>query len=229
MDKQTKIALRDHLFSFITENKKNLIAQVLENRTRYMTVVLEDIFKSFNANAVVRSADCFGLQDVHIIENKYEYEFNPHVAKGAAKWINIHHHNELENNTISCLNELKNQGYRIVATTPHTDDVSLPNFDVTKGKFALVYGTEQFGISDLVRDHADEFLRIPMHGFTESYNISVSAALCFYELSNKLHSSHLDWKLDGEERLDLELQWVRKIVTRSEFYERNFLQSLQKK
>lgn len=229
MDKKTKIALKDYLFSFITENKKGLIDKVLNSRTRYMTVVLEDLFKSFNANAVIRSADCFGLQDVHLIENKYDYEFNPHVAKGAAKWINIHHHNELENNTLACLNSLKSKGYRIVATTPHTDDTLLPDFDINKGKFALVFGTEQFGISDIVRQNADEFLRVPMHGFTESYNISVSAALCFYELSNKLQSSDLDWKLTEEEILDIELQWVRKIVTRSEYYERDFLRKWNNK
>ena len=228
MDQNTKIALKEHLFSFITDHKKELIDQVLEKRTKYMTVVLEDIFKSFNANAVIRSADCFGVQDVHIIENNFKYEFNPHVAKGAVKWINRYKYDEESNNTVSCLQSLKKQGYRIIATTPHTNEVSLPDFDVSKGKFALVFGTEQFGISDLVKEHADEFLAIPMHGFTESYNISVSAALCFYELSNKLHQSSIDWKLTEEEVLDIKLNWARKIVTRSEFYEKNFLNSLEK-
>ena len=226
MELQTKIALRDHLFSFITDHKKGLIEEVLGKRTRYMTVVLEDIFKSFNANAVIRSADCFGVQDIHIIENQFEYEFNPHVAKGAVKWIDRNHYSEKENNTVDCLNKLKADGYRIVATTPHTDDVLLPDFDVEKGKFALVFGTEQFGISDLVRENADEFLRVPMHGFTESYNISVSAALCFYELSNKLHNSDLDWNLSKEENLEIQLDWARKIITRSEDYEREFLKKI---
>lgn len=225
MDRKTKIALRDHFFSFITDHKKGLIDEVLSKRTRYMTVVLEDIFKSFNANAVMRSADCFGIQDVHIIENKHQYEFNPHVAKGAVKWLDRHYYSEKENNTVDCINKLKSEGYRIVATTPHTDDVLLPDFDIEKGKFALVFGTEQFGISDLVRENADEFLRVPMHGFTESYNISVSAALCFYELSNKLHESKINWNLSEDENLDLHIDWARKIITRSEEYEKYFLEN----
>ena len=85
----------------------------------------------------MRSADCFGVQDVHIIENKHEYEFNPHVAKGAVKWLDRHHYCEKEDNTLDCLNKLKSDGYRIIATTPHTDDVLLPDFDVSKGKFAF--------------------------------------------------------------------------------------------
>jgi len=225
LDRKTKIALRDHFFSFITDHKKGLIDEVLSKRTRYMTVVLEDIFKSFNANAVMRSADCFGIQDVHIIENKHQYEFNPHVAKGAVKWLDRHYYSEKENNTVDCINKLKSEGYRIVATTPHTDDVLLPDFDIEKGKFALVFGTEQFGISDLVRENADEFLRVPMHGFTESYNISVSAALCFYELSNKLHESKINWNLSEDENLDLHIDWARKIITRSEEYEKYFLEN----
>ena len=229
MNKETKLALREYFFSFITDHKKALIDEVLSKRTRYMTVVLEDLYKSFNANAVMRSADCFGIQDVHIIENQHEYEFNPHVAKGAVKWLDRFRYNEKENNTLDCINKLKKEGYRIVATTPHTDDVLLPEFDINKGKFALVFGTEQFGISDLVRENADEFLRVPMHGFTESYNISVSAALCFYELSNKIHESNVDWKISDEEILDLHLEWSRKIITRSEEYEKYFFENHSKK
>ena len=90
----------------------------------------------------------------------------------------------------------------------------------------MVFGTEQFGISDIVRENADEFLRVPMHGFTESYNISVSAALCFYELSNKLHKSDIDWKLTENEHLQNQINWARKIITRSEDYEREFLKKL---
>lgn len=226
MTEETKIKLREYFFSYITDHKKGLIEEVLSKRTRYMTVVLEDMFKSFNANAVIRSADCFGVQDVHIIENENEYEFNPHVAKGSAKWIDRNFYSEKDNNTVDCINKLKADGYRIVATTPHTDDVLLPDFDIEKGKFALVFGNELEGISDLVRENADEFLRVPMHGFTESYNISVSAALCFYELSNKLHSSELDWKLTEAEILDLHLDWARKIITRSEDYEKYFFENI---
>lgn len=228
MDKSTKIAFRDYLFSFISENKKVLIAQTLSKRTRYITPVLEDIYNSFNTNAVLRSADCFGIQDIHLIENKHEYEFNPHVAKGAVKWLNVYRHKAKQNNTMHCINELKSKGYRIVATTPHTDEVLLPNFDIEKGKFAVVFGSEQFGVSELVKQNADEFLKIPMYGFTESYNISVSAALCFYELTKSIQKSTLKWQLNETEQLNLEIQWAKKIVSRSHYHEKEFIKKLNK-
>ena len=183
-----------------------------------MTVVLEDIFQPHNASAVVRSCDCFGVQDLHVIENKFEYEVNPKVVMGASKWIDIHKYGselDVTNHTKSTLQSLKKQGYRIVATTPHTNDVSLDEFDVST-PFALVFGTEYEGISDIVKEEADEFLKIPMYGFTESFNISVSAALCMQHLAFKMRNEKVDFGLTKEEKEVLLLRWYKKIVTSSE-------------
>ena len=214
----------ENLEKFITERRKNKFAEVLNNRTRYLTVVLEDLYQPHNASAVLRSCDLFGVQDIHIIENQNEYTVNPEIAVGASKWLNTIKYDKLENNTLDAINKLKKQGYRIVATTPHTNDIELKDFDITKGKFALVFGSELPGITEIVKENADEFLKIDMYGFTESFNISVSVALFLRELVEKLHKSDLDWKLTENEYQQIYLQWLKTTVKDSE----NILKKLNK-
>lgn len=211
-----------HLSSLVTEQRLEKIESVLNNRMDYMTVALENIYQPHNASAVLRTCDCFGVQNVHIIENDNEYNINPDVALGSTKWIDMHKYSEKKNNTLDAINHLKNEGYRIVATTPHTDDVDLDDFDVTKGKFALIFGTELTGISDIVRDNADEYLKIPMYGFTESFNISVSAAIIMNHLNHKIRISDADWKLTPERKEMLKLQWLKNSVKRVEIIEKEF-------
>ena len=177
--------LINYLEGFVSDRRKNRLKEVLAERTRHMTVVLEDVYQAHNASAVLRSCDCFGVQDVHFIEKRNKLKISEDVSMGSTQWLNIKKYNEEENNTASCLQQLKNQGYRIVATTPHKNDKTLSELDVTK-PFALVFGTEIDGVTDTVFDMADEFVKIPMYGFTESFNISVSAALCMYELTTRI-------------------------------------------
>lgn len=211
------------LEDFVTEKRANLFDQVIQNRTRYITLALEDIYQSQNASAVLRTADCFGIQDVHIIENKNEYQINPDVALGASQWLNMYKYNQVENNTLQAIQKLKQNGYRIVATTPHKNDVDLPNFDLTKGKVALFFGTELHGLSDLMTENADEYLKIPMYGFTESFNISVSAAIILHHLKEKLLHSNIDWKLSKEETEKIKLDWLKQTIKSSEMLIQKFL------
>lgn len=211
-----KEALIEHLKEFATPKRVETLQRVLESRTNYLTVVLEDIYQPQNASAVLRSADGFGIQNVHIIENNHEYMINPMVEKGASSWLSLNSYNREENNTKRAIQALKADGYRIVATTPHTDDVNLENFDITKGKTAIVFGTEVTGISDIVREEADEFLKIPMHGFSESFNISVSAAIVMHHLRLKMEQSNVEWQLSKDEFNEVLLEWLSKTVGASE-------------
>ena len=204
------------LGEFVTEERLKLFKSVLENRTRYITVVLEDIYQPHNASAVLRTADCFGIQDVHIIENRNEYNINPDVALGSNKWLNLIKHNKKSNNTLDVIDNLKKDGYRIVATTPHTNDVSLNEFDLLKGKVALFFGTELNGLSKPMLNNADEYLRIPMYGFTESFNISVSASIILNELTGILRKSNLPWHLSQNEKEIIILRWLMNSIKRSE-------------
>ena len=212
----SQFQLIQYLEQFISSDRLAIFDKVLEQRTRYITVMLEDIYHSQNASAVLRTCDCFGIQDVHIVENCNEYNINPDVTLGSNKWLNLNYYNEEEDNTLKAINHLKGQGYRIVATSPHINDVELQDFDYAAGKIALVFGTEQDGISEVVRDNADEFLKIPMFGFTESFNISVSAAICLHHLVLKLKSSAVDWKLCVNEMEELKVDWLKKSIKRSE-------------
>lgn len=219
LTKNQKELLLLKLISFISDNKKALFDQIIQNRTRYLTLVLEDIYQPQNASAVLRTADCFGIQDVHIIENRNEYFINPEVALGASKWLSIHRYNEAENNTLQVIRKLKTEGYRIVATMPHKSDISLYDMDMNQ-KTALFFGTELNGLSTVVQEHADLFVKIPMYGFTESYNISVSAALCIQELNKKMRTEDIDWKLSEPDQLDIMLGWAKAVVKESEKVER---------
>ncbi len=208
---QQKQELLDKLLEMISDHKNDLFKSIIENRSRHLTVVMEDIFQSQNASAVLRSADCFGVQDVHIIENRNEYTLNPLVALGSSKWITMHKYSEFPNNTEAAFKHLRSQGYQIVATTPHLNDIELNDLDISK-KTALVFGTEMEGLSDYAIENADIHMKIPMYGFTESFNISVSAALCMHHLSEKMRKIDLDWKLSDIEKMDVLLNWARSVV-----------------
>ncbi len=217
-----KKKLINYLSDFVTEHKIEIFDKIIESRTKYLTVVLEDIYQPHNASAVLRTADCFGIQDVHVIENSNVYEINPDVALGSSNWISLKKYNEFENNTLDTIQKLKKEGYRIVATTPHTIDVNLEDFDLNKGKVALFFGTELRGLSDLMLENADEFLKIPMHGFTESFNISVSASIILHNLTLRLRSSDLNWKLTAQEKENVYLDWLRVAIKDSKSIEEQF-------
>lgn len=216
-------ALLEFLLPMVNENRLSLIERVLSKRTRYMTVVLEDIFQPQNASAVLRTCDCFGIQDVHVIENRNTFELNPEVELGAAQWLTINKYNDSPENTRNAIQSLQSKGYRIVATTPHTNDVQLEDFDITKGKVALLLGTEMHGLSETAMNLADSYLKIPMVGFTESFNISVSAAIIIHYLNYKLRKSDVQYELFPDEKEQIRLQWVKNSVNNIYNIEKGFL------
>lgn len=215
--------LIDHLSGFVTEKRKDLIFKTIEDRTDYLTVVLEDIYQPHNASAVLRTCDCFGIQTVHVIENRNAYKINPDVALGASQWLDLIKHNTSEHNTLETIEKLRADGYRIVATTPHKNDLSLEDFDLKKGKAALFFGTEKNGLSDLVLENADEYVKIPMYGFTESFNISVSASIILYQLTLGLRRSEISWKFSEQRKQEVLLKWFRQSIKMSDKIIEKFL------
>ncbi len=205
------IELLTYLQSFLTENRKATFERVLAERTRHFTVVLEDIYQKHNTSAVVRNCDVFGIQDLHIIENKYNSYVSNQVAKGSQKWIDFHEYNQKIHNTKDCINDLRCKGYQIIATTPHNDSCVLQDFDITK-KSAFVFGVEKEGVSDYILDEADGYLKIPMVGFTESLNISVAVAIILQDLTTRLRNSDVNWQLSDEEKEEKRLDWAKKTI-----------------
>lgn len=216
--------LYTYIANFISDNKRNKFDEFIHNRTRYLTVVLENIFQSQNASAVLRTCDCFGIQDVHIIENEHKYEINPDVELGSAKWLNLNYYNEKEHNTLDAINALRNNGYRIIATTPHKNDLLLEDLPIDD-KVALLFGTEKDGLSDIAIQNADAYVKIPMYGFTESFNISVSAALSVFNLSERIRKSTINWQLTEEEIVDVKINWASNVLKDSERIKNNYLRA----
>ncbi|HRS54597.1 MAG TPA: RNA methyltransferase, partial [Bacteroidales bacterium] len=180
-----------------------------------------------NASAVLRTAECFGIQNIHIIENKNTYKVNPDVALGAEKWINIFKYNSFENNTSGCLTQLKQEGYKIVATSPYKKGYTLNELPLDT-PLAIIFGNELNGLSNIAIQQSDDFLQIPMFGFTESFNISVSVAIIISHLIEKLHSSSYNWQLNEEEKIDILIQWVKNTIKKPQLLEENFLKTYNK-
>ncbi|MFC2125054.1 TrmH family RNA methyltransferase [Bacteroidota bacterium] len=222
-DINNKKGLLSYLGSFLSENRKKRFEKVLDYRTRHITVAIEDVYKDRNASAIVRTADCFGIQDVHIIENLNEYKLSSVAAKGSDKWINISVYDRDEHNTHSCLRKLKSRGYSIVATTPHKNDQLLDEIDVSQ-KMALIFGGEKDGLSELVMNEADSFLKIPMVGFTESFNISVASGIILHNITKKLRESDIPWQLTEQEKNVLRLDWTIKTVQNADQLIRRFVE-----
>jgi tRNA (guanosine-2'-O-)-methyltransferase len=204
--------LIEYLEQFVSEKRRNLFNKVLNERTRHFTVAIEDIYQPHNASAVVRSCEIFGIQDIHIVENKYTFEASNQVAKGAQKWVDFTYYKKKDtNNTMDCIQKLRSKGYRIIATTPHNDSCMLQDFDIAQ-KSALFFGVEKEGLSKDVLENADGYLKIPMVGFTESLNISVSAAIILQDLNQKLKNSKVKWPLTGLEKNEKYLDWLEKSI-----------------
>ena len=228
MDPSEKIKLIEYLKQFATENRIKRFDEVLSKRINHMHIVLEDIYQPHNASAVMRSADCFGIQNVHIIENRNKYKENEDIALGSGNWVSKHFYRGEESNTKNCLNSLKEKGFKIVATTPHEKDCTLKELPI-ENKFALVFGTEKEGISKDVFETADAYVKIPMYGFTESFNISVCAALCMYELTERIRAlSSICWSLTEDEKTTVYLAWLRHSISRVELIEKDFFDKERK-
>ncbi|MDR2466681.1 MAG: RNA methyltransferase [Prevotellaceae bacterium] len=200
------------LSRFTLEQRFSLMQEKLAERTRYLTVCLENVFQAQNASAVLRSADAFGVQDVHVVESRFPYRVNPDIALGSDKWLDIIRHASTE----EAIESLKNNGYRIVAAMPEKNADSIETFDLNTGKVALLFGTELTGLSEYAVNRADERVYVPMCGFVESLNVSVSAAICMYALVSRLKASEANWRLDKDEKNRILFEWLKKSVRSSD-------------
>ncbi|MCD7962490.1 MAG: RNA methyltransferase [Rikenellaceae bacterium] len=205
----------EYLSSFMTEERFEVLKNILNERTNYITVGLESIFHPQNASAVIRSCEAFGIQNIHATETLTKFSPNVNIVRGTDKWIDIHRYRG-DDATTELVSKLKGEGYRIVSTSPHIDDKTPEDFDVTAGKFALFFGTEHAGISKELREQSDEFIKIPMYGFVESLNISVCAAILLYNLSRRVRQEVSDWGLDENIKPELLSRWMMYSVKDSE-------------
>ena len=194
----------DYMTQFLTDERKEVLRRTLASRTHYMRIMTENMFHPQNGSAIMRHCEAFGIQQIHTVEDRCRFDPSVNIVRGTQKWVDVEHHDT----TKEALEALKSEGYRIVATTPHRCSVTPETFDVTKGKFALVFGTEHAGISDEVIEAADDFLMIPMCGMVESLNVSASAAILIYMLSQRIRQQVDGWQLSDDEQLKLLTRWT---------------------
>ena len=187
--------------------------QVLLQRTRYCTVIVEDLHVPHNISAILRTCDGLGIQDVHILERRHRASISPSIEKGSAQWLTLHHHRVGETSPLLMMQHLRNRGYRLVATTPHQrEECSNPmSLDITS-PVAIVLGNELHGLSDTLLSAADACLHLPLYGFVESYNISVAAAMVLFPLMQRVRSSTLAWQLTATEQLEIVQQWAKRAM-----------------
>lgn len=217
----------DEFYDIITPNKITLFDRIAAERTRYLTIALENIYQEHNASAVLRTCDCFGIQDLHVIEKDNQYQIQRDIALGSGRWVDIHNFSDEIGPTTNCISALKEQGYQIVATTPHTDAYTVHDLPIDK-PLAFFFGTERNGLSEEVMQAADLHVRIPMYGFTESFNISVSVAVLLQTIRQRLEISQHSWKLTENEQIDLKIQWCEKILNGGEALSKEFRARYQK-
>ncbi|NND51318.1 MAG: RNA methyltransferase [Flavobacteriaceae bacterium] len=201
------LKLLEHLESYLTNRRQQRFLEVVSQRTKHLTVAIEDVYQKHNTSAVLRSCDIFGIQEVHIIEAENDLQIDREIALGAQKWVDLYHYPSAD----TCIDNLRNKGYRIIATTPHETEHKLEDFDISEPA-CIFLGRETEGLSEVIFDRADSHLNIPMYGFTESLNISVSAAIILQHLTSKLRKSEIAWQLTEEEQLEKRIDWSKKTI-----------------
>ncbi len=224
LSKSQKQELTAYMNTFMREERIDKLHSVLDNRTSHFCVAMEDLFYERNSGAIIRTADGYGIQNIHVIEPKdsFKSKVTNIISKGAEKWVTKTQHDDIRNGAKMCIDELRKQGYQIVATTPHKDGHTIHDFDITK-KSAFFLGAEKTGISDIVMEEADDYIAMPIYGFTESYNVSVANGILLHELVNRLRNSDVNWRLSEEEREDLFLDWTMKSINSSNMIADKFM------
>lgn len=213
-----------YMDTFLKDQRRERLHSVLDNRTNHFCVAIEDLFYERNSGAIIRTADGYGIQNIHVIEprDSFKSKVTNIISKGAEKWVTKTQHDDVDNGAKMCIDQLRSEGYQIVATSPHKDGHTIHDFDISK-KSAFFLGAEKTGISDFVMEEADAYISMPIYGFTESYNVSVANAILLHELVNRLRKSDIDWKLSESERQDLLLDWTMKSIVSSDMIAKKFM------
>ena len=203
--------LYEILAEHLTERKRSLFDVVADQRTRYITLILEDLYQAQNTSAIQRSAESWGLQDLYVIENAHSFTHHRRVAKGAYDWLDIHRFNASADNSKTCIEHLKKKGYQVVVTSLHENAIDLHEVDLNK-KTAILMGTELSGASATAMKMADVFMKIPTYGFTESLNVGAAAAVIVHDLTERMRRENKSWQLSDEEKLLLKIKWAKKSI-----------------
>ncbi len=212
-----------YLKEFVSPERYRLFEEKLAERTRYASVLIENVYQSHNASAIIRTCEALGFQDVYVYERKNTFSPNDEIALGAEKWLNIHKYNQQQHSFADVINLLKAKDYRIIATTLHRESVSLYDFSLAKGKCVFLFGTEKEGLSDEAIQLSDEYLKIPIYGFTESFNVSVSVGIIMSHIARQLRQLKIPYQLTIAEQEEIMIQWLTQSIPSGEKILKRFI------
>jgi tRNA (guanosine-2'-O-)-methyltransferase len=198
--------LRKILEGMLTPARLERIATALEARLGALRVVTENLRNTHNMNAVLRTCEAFGVQHLHVVEGEKDFSINRKITKGSHKWIDLHRHLSIGD----CARELKAEGFSLYAAMLGRGAVPLDEIPLEK-PVAIILGNERTGVSEEAVSYCDGFYTIPMHGFVQSFNISVAAAISIYSLSSRMRKERPDHgALSPEERARVLGVWLPK-------------------
>lgn len=219
---KSKQEILSYFQKFLSDNKIDLFEKRVLDRTRHFTLVLEDLFHPHNASAILRSCDLLGIQDIHMIENNHQFINEKDISLGSKKWLSVQNYNDLDTSSPTCIDQLKAKGYTIAVLNPHHEDVQINDYPIDK-KTAFILGAEKNGLTQYSLDNADIHIKVPMYGFTESYNVSITAALTMYDVVQRIRKSSVDWQLDSDEQWATKLEWTLRTIRSSSDIIKHFL------
>ncbi len=189
-----------YLSPFLSNFRMNRLKNSIKNRIVKVNIILEKIYDEGNIGAVLRSFESFGFLEVHVVMSE-KSKLNCRSSKGSERWLNIIYWDSIE----KVIHYLKNLNFKIVATIPPKSDKmnlisnqerelnhvnDLYNYDIKNlplnEPVSIILGNEKLGVSEYSKYNCDYFCEIPLYGLTQSLNISVAAAICLYQLSERI-------------------------------------------
>jgi len=202
----------DLLSSFLSASRNSKIDHVISHRTNNIRLVLENITDPHNAAACIRTAEAYGVQHVHVINSNNKFSLAESITAGADRWVSLQQHKSTE----ECISTVKSLGYSLcvsdleTGTRPIHEIKSIyPNFSLTQPKLSFVFGNETYGVSSTMKKVSDFRFILPMVGFTQSFNISVSVSVCLTYL--KAYGL-LEPSFTNDEKQKLKLEWLLKEI-----------------
>src|SRR6056300_1910238 len=218
-DMEAKRAFYAKLSLELTDHKRQLFQDKVAQRTRHFSLALEDMMKSQNASALMRTADAFGIHRVDVYDKNERFNVSSGISKGVEKWLDASFFNTYnEGNQENWVRQLKSTGRKLYVTAVDPRARPIESIDASVSA-TICFGNEQEGATSLLQSMADELIYIPMQGFVESFNVSVSCGIVLHHLSHRMELSGIERGLEEEDELNTLIEWsLRTIPNAHEYY-----------
>jgi tRNA (guanosine-2'-O-)-methyltransferase len=212
----------DFVKQFLTEDRLNRFFSVINGRIANVQLILEDVYQSHNASAILRTCDAMGIQYINVIEKRNKFNPNKDICLGSDKWVDILPYSG-QNGLADCIKMLKQRNFTVIATSSHLHDAYTPETLPIDNPVALMFGVEREGLSDEALALANKYLYIPMYGFAESLNVSVAAGISLFTITHRIRKENKVLKLTDDEYYKILSKWSLINLTNPEFYINTFL------